>query len=100
MGKLLQERRTGQGGDKSVIYDATLPIHGETAFDKVQSYVSDKRYCPATQTRRGRPGGFRFTINGEDCDVWLKQQGKEFYQKIGINIEPRQNKGNKYSVGN
>ena len=46
------------------------------------------------------PDGFRFTINGEDCDVWLKQQGKEFYQKIGINIEPRQNKGNKYSIGN
>ena len=46
------------------------------------------------------PGGFRFTINGKDDDVWFKQQRKEFYQKIGINIEPRQNKGNKYSVGN
>ena len=46
------------------------------------------------------PSGFRFTINGEDCDVWFKQQRKEFYQKMGINIEPRQNKGNKYSVGN
>lgn len=45
------------------------------------------------------PSGFRFTINGEDGDVWFKQQRKEFYQKIGINIEPRQNKGNKYSVG-
>ncbi|WP_416984610.1 hypothetical protein [Alistipes putredinis] len=33
------------------------------------------------------PGRFRFTINGEDSDVWLKQQRKEFYQKIGIDIE-------------
>ena len=41
------------------------------------------------------PSGFRFTINGEDCDVWFKQQRKKFYQKMGINIEPRQNKGNK-----
>ena len=46
------------------------------------------------------PGGFRFTINGKDGDEWFRQQRKEFYQKIGINIEPRQNKGNKYSVGN
>lgn len=33
------------------------------------------------------PSGFRFTIKGEDCDVWFKQQRKEFYQKIGIDIE-------------
>ena len=33
------------------------------------------------------PGGFRFTINGEDCDVWFKQQRKEFYERIGIDIE-------------
>lgn len=33
------------------------------------------------------PGGFRFTINGKDDDVWFKQQRKEFYQKIGIDIE-------------
>ena len=46
------------------------------------------------------PGRFRFTINGEDDSKWFKQQRKEFYQKIGINIEPRQNKGNKYSIGN
>ena len=46
------------------------------------------------------PGGFRFTINGDDDSKWFKQQRKEFYQKIGINIEPRQNKGNKYSIGN
>ena len=45
------------------------------------------------------PDGFRFTINGEDDSKWFKQQRKEFYQKIGINIEPRQNKGNKYSIG-
>ena len=33
------------------------------------------------------PGGFRFTINGKNDDVWFKQQRKEFYQKIGIDIE-------------
>ena len=33
------------------------------------------------------PSGFRFTINGKDDDVWFKQQRKEFYQKIGIDIE-------------
>lgn len=33
------------------------------------------------------PSGFRFTINGEDCDVRFKQQRKEFYEKIGIDIE-------------
>ncbi len=32
-------------------------------------------------------GGFRFTINGEDCDVWFKQQRKEFYERIGIDIK-------------
>ena len=39
------------------------------------------------------PGGFRFTINGEDCDVWFKQQRKEFYERLGINIEPGQKQG-------
>ena len=33
------------------------------------------------------PSGFRFTINGKNDDVWFKQQRKEFYQKIGIDIE-------------
>ena len=33
------------------------------------------------------PSGFQFTINGKDDDVWFKQQRKEFYQKIGIDIE-------------
>ena len=33
------------------------------------------------------PSGFRFTINGEDGDVWFKQQRKEFYERIGIDIE-------------
>ena len=33
------------------------------------------------------PSGFRFTINGKDDDVWFKQQRKDFYQKIGIDIE-------------
>lgn len=33
------------------------------------------------------PSGFRFTINGKDDDVWFKQQRKEFYQKIGMDIE-------------
>lgn len=39
------------------------------------------------------PSGFRFTINGEDCDVWFKQQRKEFYERLGINIEPGQKQG-------
>ena len=33
------------------------------------------------------PGGFRFTINGKDDDVWFKQQRKEFYERIGIDID-------------
>ena len=33
------------------------------------------------------PSGFQFTINGKDGDEWFKQQRKEFYQKIGIDIE-------------
>ena len=33
------------------------------------------------------PSGFRFTINGKDDDVWFKQQRKEFYEKIGIDID-------------
>lgn len=33
------------------------------------------------------PSGFRFTINGKDDDVWFKQQRKEFYERIGIDIE-------------
>ena len=38
------------------------------------------------------PGGFRFTINGKDDDVWFKQQRKEFYEKIGIDIERTEQK--------
>lgn len=33
------------------------------------------------------PSGFRFTINGKDDDVWFKRQRKEFYERIGIDIE-------------
>ena len=33
------------------------------------------------------PSGFRFIINGKDDDVWFKQQRKEFYERIGIDIE-------------
>lgn len=33
------------------------------------------------------PGGFRFTINGKDGDEWFGLQRKEFYEKIGIDIE-------------
>ena len=33
------------------------------------------------------PSGFRFTINGKDCDEWFRQQRKEFYERIGIDIE-------------
>lgn len=33
------------------------------------------------------PSGFRFTINGKDDDVWFKQQRKEFYERVGIDIE-------------
>ena len=33
------------------------------------------------------PGGFRFTINGKDGDEWFRQQRKEFYERIGIDIE-------------
>lgn len=35
MGKLLQGCRAGQGADQSAVYDAALPIHRRTAFDKV-----------------------------------------------------------------
>ena len=33
------------------------------------------------------PRGFQFTINGKDCDEWFRQQRKEFYERIGIDIE-------------
>ena len=33
------------------------------------------------------PGGFQFTINGKDCEGWFRQQRKEFYERIGIDIE-------------
>ena len=33
------------------------------------------------------PSGFQFTINGKDCDEWFRQQRKEFYERIGIDIE-------------
>ena len=26
-------------------------------------------------------------INGKDCDEWFRQQRKEFYERIGIDIE-------------
>lgn len=46
------------------------------------------------------PGGFRFTINGKDDDVWFKQQRKEFYQKIGIDIEqPNRKRGTLNGLG-
>ena len=33
------------------------------------------------------PGRFQFTINGKEDDEWFRQQRKEFYQRIGIDIE-------------
>ena len=33
------------------------------------------------------PSGFRFTINGKDGDEWFRLQRKEFYERIGIDIE-------------
>ena len=39
------------------------------------------------------PGGFRFIINGKDGDEWFRQQRKEFYERLGINIEPGQKQG-------
>ena len=33
------------------------------------------------------PSGFQFTINGKDGDEWFRQQRKEFYERIGIDIE-------------
>lgn len=33
------------------------------------------------------PSGFQFTINGKEDDEWFRQRRKEFYQKIGIDIE-------------
>ena len=41
------------------------------------------------------PGGFRFTINGKDDDVWFHQKRKEFYERLGINSEPEQQRGRK-----
>lgn len=38
------------------------------------------------------PSGFRFTINAEDSDVWFKQQRKEFYERIGIDIDSTEQK--------
>lgn len=39
------------------------------------------------------PSGFRFTINGKNDDIWFKQQRKEFYEHLGINMEPSQKQG-------
>ena len=33
------------------------------------------------------PGGFRLTINGKEDSEWFKQQRKEFYERLGLNIE-------------
>lgn len=33
------------------------------------------------------PGGLRFTIDGKDDGEWFKQQRKEFYQQIGMDME-------------
>lgn len=41
------------------------------------------------------PSGFRFTINGKDDDVWFHQKRKEFYERLGINSEPEQQRGRK-----
>lgn len=38
------------------------------------------------------PGGFQFTINGKDGDEWFRQQRKEFYEKLGIDIEQTRRK--------
>lgn len=36
---------------------------------------------------KGGPGGFRLTFDGKDDSEWFREQRKEFYQHIGINIE-------------
>lgn len=43
---------------------------------------------------RDNPGGFRFTIDGKEDDEWFRQQRKEFYERIGINIEQTGRKRN------
>ena len=54
------------------------------------------KYKTVLQFKPDKDGlsGFRFTINGDD-DVRFKQQRKEFYERLGINIEPGQKQGMK-----
>ena len=85
MGKLLQGCRVGQGADQSVVYDATLQIYGRAAFDKHTFRAND--VILQFKPDKDGPSGFQFTINGKDCDEWFRQQRKEFYERIGIDIE-------------
>lgn len=43
-------------------------------------------FSNSNPTRTG-PERVQFTINGKDCDEWFRQQRKEFYERIGIDIE-------------
>lgn len=52
------------------------------ADDVVLQFKSDK----------DGPGGFRFTINGKEDDAWFRQQRKEMYERMGIDIERTEQK--------
>ncbi len=39
------------------------------------------------QPDKDGPGGFQFAINGKEDDAWFRQQRKEMYKRLGINIE-------------
>ena len=39
------------------------------------------------------PSGFCLTIDGQNDGEWLRQRRKEFYERLGINIEPGQKQG-------
>ena len=77
-----------------VIYDAVLPIYSRMHSIKYnQTFKADETVLQFKPDKDGL-SGFRFTINGDD-DVRFKQQRKEFYERLGINIEPGQKQGMK-----
>ena len=85
MGKLLQERRRARSLFTMQSYRYTGELH---SIKYNQTFKADETVLQFKPDKDGL-SGFRFTINGDD-DVRFKQQRKECYERLGINLEPGQ----------
>ena len=95
IGQLQQEIKTMQAGREKEVanlkQEAQQVVKALMRVDDLCPYVKGllkwENYCKNAGLDKEGPSGFRFTINGKDGDEWFRLQRKEFYERIGIDIE-------------